>query len=132
MKQTTSSNWLTVAGLLLALPTAWFLTICVLKFEMGVDGPYDTAEPRLNSLGLKEDLGFNINLLILAGPITGFLLAVFQVLNIHCDFEKETTWFHVGVRRRWFPILVAGFCISIMSILGLYIFFENSNALHNG
>jgi len=127
MKHTTSSNWITVAGLLLALPAAWFITICLLKFEWGVDGPYDSAEPLLVSMGLKENLGFNINLLIFVGPITGSLLALLQVLKIQWEVTKEAFCFHFTIRRRWFPILVSAFCVSLLGILALYLLVENYN-----
>jgi hypothetical protein len=125
MKQLTKSNWLVAAGLLLSLPAAYFISTAFLKYELGVDGPFDDAYPLFESLGVKEDLGWNINLLILLGPIAGFLLCVFQVLKIRWEFTKEEFRFQFTVRKRWFPILAAAFSASLLGLLALYLFGEN-------
>jgi hypothetical protein len=132
MKATTRSNWVTIAGLLLALPTAYFIFISLLKYELNVDGPFDAIAPFLEQAGIGETLGWNINLLILFGPVIGFLMAIFQVLRIHWDFGKDDFVFQFTIRRRWFPILVAGFSISMVGFLSLYMFLENLNHLHEG
>lgn len=82
MKHLTKQNWLTWASLLLALPSAYFIAISLLKYVFNVDGPFDNATPFLERMGIKENLGWNINLLIVFGPLVAFLLTVFQVLKI--------------------------------------------------
>lgn len=47
MKQVTKSFWLTSAGLLLALPTAYFITIAILKYELGVEGSVAAIKHRI-------------------------------------------------------------------------------------
>jgi hypothetical protein len=127
MKPMIKSNWLTAAGLLLALPTAWFICISVLKYGLHVNGPFDASQPLLERLGIKESLGLNINLLILLGPVVCFLLSVFQVLKIRWDFSKEDFNFSFTVHKRWFPILVAAFSIGLLAILFFYLLGENCN-----
>lgn len=58
-------KWAIALGTLLAIPTAYFILISLLKY--GLDQPYlfDSARPFLERMGIKEALGFNINLLIL-------------------------------------------------------------------
>jgi hypothetical protein len=126
MKQMTKSNWLVLAGLLLALPAAYFFSINILN-EMGISGPYKAAEPVFARWGSKQPLGWNINLLILLGPVVGFLLAIFQVLKIKWDFGKENFQFHFTVQKKWFPILVAALSSSLLAILFLYMLGENCN-----
>ena len=127
MKPTIKSNWLTAAGLLLALPTAYLICISVLKYGLNINEPFDSSAPLLARWGIKESLGWNINLLILLGPIAGFLLTIFQVLIIKWQFTKEHFQFQFTVKKRWFPILVAAFSVSLPAILFFYLLGENCN-----
>ena len=126
MKTTTfKNNGLTAASLLLALPTAYFILISVLKYALNIDGPFDSAQPALERWGIKETLGWNINLLILFGPMLAFLLTIFQVLKIEWHFTKEEFLLHFTLQKKWFPLLVALFSISLLGILFLYFLGEN-------
>ena len=125
MKPMIRSNWLTAAGLLLALPAGYVICISVLKYWLNIDGPFDSSQPLLEKWGIKEPPGWNINLLILLGPIAGFLLAIFQVLIIKWQFTKEHFHFEFTVKKRWFPILVAAFTVSLVAMLFFYLLGEN-------
>ena len=127
MKPTIKSKWITAAGLLLALPTAYVICISILKYWLNIDGPFDSSQPVLERLGIKETFGWNINLLILLGPIAGFLLTIFQVLIIKWQVTKEHFHFEFTVKKRWFPILVAAFSVSLLAILFFYLLGENCN-----
>jgi hypothetical protein len=127
MKQVGKNNWITWAALLLALPTAYFICISILKYRLNINEPFDSSAPLLERWGIKESLGWNINLLILLGPIAGFLLAIFQVLIVKWQFTKEDFHFEFTVMKRWFPILVAAFSISLLTILFFYLLGENCN-----
>ena len=128
MKQSTlKSNLVTAVGLLLAVPTAYFFFISVLKYEFGFNGPFDALEPSLESMGLRKAIGWNINLLILFGPVLTLLLTVFQVLRIKWEITKQEFHFHFTILKNWFPILVAAFSIGILAILFAYGFVENCN-----
>ncbi len=56
-------------GLLLTGPTAYFISVSILKYVLGLPALFNAIEPLLNSMGGKETLGWNINLLILLGPL---------------------------------------------------------------
>ena len=127
MKSVTKQKWITWTALLLSLPTAYFFLINILKDQFGVSGPYDASDPILQKLGISESLGWNINLLILLGPVAALLLSIFQVLKIKWEFTKEQIEFHFAIRRRWFPLLVAAVSISLLAILCLYLLGENCN-----
>jgi hypothetical protein len=125
MKQLTKQNGIAIISLLLALPTAYFIVIAVLKYELGVDGPFDSIAPLLESWGVKESLGWNINLLILFGPLLAFFLTIFQLLGLRMQFTQNHFLFQITVRKRWLPLLVAGFSISLLAVLFTYLFGEN-------
>jgi hypothetical protein len=128
MKTTSfKSDGLTVLALLLALPTAWFILIAVLKYGLGIDGPFDSLPPTLESWGIKESLGWNINLLILFGPVLAFLLGIFQVLAVGFRFDKHEWVLHFTVQKKWFPLLVTAFSIGLLAILFIYMLGENCN-----
>ena len=119
------SGKLTVLALILALPTAYFICISVLKYEFDVNGPFDAIAPFLERTGIKETLGWNINLLILLGPVVAFLVMIFQVLKIDWQFTKEQFLFHFTIQKRWFSLLVAGFSGGLLAILAIYLIGEN-------
>lgn len=123
--RTVNQRWVAPASLLLVFPTVYFISISVLKFNLGVDGPFDNSWPLLLRLGIKESIGVNINLLILFGPLLAILMNVFQVLTADKRFTKDHFHFHVRIRKRWFPIVVAAFCGLVMAVLILYLFAEN-------
>jgi hypothetical protein len=125
MKQLTKQNGIAIISLLLALPTAYFIVISVLKYELGVDGPFDSIAPLLESWGIKESLGWNINLLILFGPLLAFLLTIFQLLGVRMQFTQNHFLFQITVRKRWLLLLVAGVSISLLAVLFTYLFGEN-------
>jgi len=125
MKQLTKQNGIAIISLLLALPTTYFIVIAVLKYELGIDGPFDAIAPLLESWGIKESLGWNINLLILLGPLLAFFLTIFQLLNVKMQFTQDHFLFHITVRKRWLPLLVAGFSIILLGVLFTYLFGEN-------
>ena len=125
---TFKNNGLTAVALLLVLPTAYFILISVLKYILGVHAPYDAIEPSLENWGIRESvIGWNINLLILFGPLMAFLLTIFQVLKIDWKVTDEELLFHFSVQKRWFPLLVALFSAGVMGILFLYALGENCN-----
>jgi hypothetical protein len=127
MKQSTRSFWLSSTGLLLALPTLYFLFIAILKFELNVPGPFDSAAPWLEKLGFKESLGWNINLLILFGPVLALVLALLQVVKINWQISKKEFRFQATIYKRWFPLGVALLSAGLLAILFIYLAGENCN-----
>jgi len=124
-KKIVNRNWLTAAALLLAFPTAYFITISVLKYVFNIDGPFDSATPFLERMGIKENLGWNINLLILVGPLVAFVMTIFQVLKINWQFSKEQFEFHFAFRKKWFPLIVAVLSGGLLFTLFIYLVGEN-------
>jgi hypothetical protein len=125
MKQYIKQNAVTALSFLLALPAAYFITISVLKYEMGINSPFDSVAPFLERMGIKETIGWNINLLILFGPVVTLGLTILQVLKINWSINEEEFHFHFRVKKRWFPLLVIAFSLSLLAILTLYMVGEN-------
>ena len=124
---TFKNNWLTAGALLLALPTGYFILAAMLKYELKIEGPFNAIQPSLESWGIKDSLGWNINLLILFGPVLAFLLTIFQVLKIEFHFTKEEFNLQFSLQKIWFPLLVVGFSAGLIAILFFYALGENCN-----
>lgn len=124
---TFKNNWLTAGALLLALPTGYFILAAMLKYELKIEGPFNAIQPSLESWGIKDSLGWNINLLILFGPVLAFLLTIFQVLKIEFHFTKEEFNLQFSLQKIWFPLLVVGFSAGLIAILFFYVLGENCN-----
>lgn len=121
----TNNKLLNAAALLLTLPTAYFIMISVMKYVFNIDGPFDNATPLLERLGIQENLGWNINLLIPFGPLIAFLITLFQVIKIEWNFNHEQFDFHVIIQKKWFPIGVAVFSGVLLLTLFIYLVGEN-------
>src|ERR1051325_8546942 len=119
------TSWVNFLAILFSLPAAYVIFISLLKYGFGVDGPFDNSAPFLERMGIKESLGFNINLLILLGPIVALFLSIIQVVTINWQFTKENFQFRIFIRKHWFPIGIAIFSGLLLAPLFIYLLGEN-------
>ena len=120
------NNWVTTTGLLLVLPSAYFVVIGVLS-AVGINGPLEAIKPFAEDLGIKDPPGFNITSLILFGPILAILLTLFQFMKLEWRVSKEELFVHFSFYKRWFPILVSALGAVVLGFLFLYMVAENCN-----
>jgi hypothetical protein len=113
-----------VVGLLLAIPTTYFILINILN-EAGVTASYNAAQPLLEKLGSNNPLGWDINLLIVFGPLIALLLNVSSVLNIHWHATKTDIDLQLHIAKRWSNFFVVGLSALCLCVLFLYLFGEN-------
>jgi hypothetical protein len=125
MKQLSRTPVWTAMALFLTLPTAYFIFSGLLKFEWNLNGPFDAITPFLERTGYQEPIGWNINLLILFGPIAGLLICIFQVLSIRFENNTEKIGVNIRIRKHWFPLLVAAFSIGLLGLIAIYMAVEN-------
>lgn len=118
------NDWLTGLGLLLTLPAAFFIFICVMKYVFGLGEFYDVSEPTLIRWGLKE-FGWNVNALFVFGPMAAIAFTIFQVLQIEWISNKERFIFQFTIRKRWFPLIVTTFGAIVIGALFTYLLAEN-------
>ena len=118
-------NWLNWATLALTLPTLYFIFINVMKYNFGVSAPYDAASPLLENYGISESIGWNINLLILFGPVLALMISILQILKIKWDISAESIAVHFLIKRNTFSILVSLISSGALAILLLYLVGEN-------
>jgi len=113
-----------IIGLLLTIPTAYFILINLLN-EAGITSLYDATNPLFEKLGSNNSLGWDINLLILFGPVIALLLNVCSVLNIHWHATKTNIDVQLHVEKRRSNFFVIGLSSLCLFILFLYLFGEN-------
>ena len=89
-----------VIGLLLTAPTLYIILISILKYGFGQSAPFDAAAPTLEAWGIKEPLGWNINLLILAGPFAALLLNLPAVLELDFDWTAHPRYIFIRLALR--------------------------------
>lgn len=118
-------KWAIALGTLLAIPTAYFILISLLKY--GLDQPYlfDSARPFLERMGIKEALGFNINLLILFGPFIALVLNLLAVIKFDWYNEKETFSIKFSIEKHWWNMLLVIFSGLLLAFLFIYAIGEN-------
>lgn len=125
MQHTINRKWAMALGALLAFPTAYLIFISLLKYGLGLPNLFDATQPLLERLGIKESLGWNINLLILFGPFIALIINLFSVLRIEWLNEKEIFSFKVSIEKhRWNMVLVF-FSALLLAVLFFYAIGEN-------
>ena len=123
---TFKSNTLTIVAALLLFPTVYFVIANLLN-EIGVAGPYNLIGSFIEDAGGAEPPGWNINLLILGGPVTAILLTIFQFVKIEFHSSKEEFLLHFSVQKRWFPIVVTIMGAAVLAAIFFYMIGENCN-----
>jgi hypothetical protein len=123
---TFKSNALTIIAALLVFPTVYFIIANLLN-EMGIPGPYNLIGSFVESAGGREPLGWNINLLILCGPIAAILLTIFQFVKIEFHSTRGEFLLHFSIQKRWFPILVTAVSSAVLASVFFYMLGENCN-----
>ena len=120
-------SWLNIVALILIFPALYVILISILKYGLGFNGPFDASAPVLEKWGIKDPVGWNINLLILLGPVAAVLISAFQVLHIQIKISKEQFDFHFSVARKWMPITIGLISCLVIATLFMYMAGENCN-----
>jgi len=123
---TFKSNALTIIAAVLVFPTVYFIIANLLN-EMGIPGPYNLIGSLVENAGGRAPLGWNINLLILCGPIAAILLTIFQFVKIEFHSTREEFLLHFSIQKRWFPILVTAVSSAVLASIFFYMPGENCN-----
>ena len=114
-----------IAGLLLAFPAFYFILISILKFELNQPYLYDSISGLMLQWGLQEDFGWNVNLLILSGPVLAVLLNLAVILRIQFENTKDQFDCRFIIYRNWLNLAVVLTVGCILGFLALYLIGEN-------
>lgn len=114
-------------GLLLTAPAAYFIFASILKYVLGLPALFNAIEPALTSMGGKETLGWNINLLLLFGPLIALLINVTSIFKIQWDKRDDEINIHIIIQQKLLNWIVAGISGGSLALLFLYALGENCN-----
>jgi len=112
-------------AIILVIPTVYFITISVLKYRLGVSGPFDSITPLLERWGIKESLGWNINLLILFGPIIAVIISARQILYIDWHAAIDRIDIRVTVFKKVLPLAIL--LLSGLTLISLFAYLVGEN-----
>lgn len=118
-------KWAIAFGALLGFPAAYFIMISILKYAFNISYLFDASQPFLERLGIKEALGFNINLLILLGPLTALLINLFAVLTIGWQNDKDRFSIQFSIQKHWWNIMLVILSGILLAVLFVYALGEN-------
>jgi hypothetical protein len=124
MQLTINRKWAIMLGALLAFPTAYFILIALLN-EYGYPYLFNAAQPVLEQLGIKESLGFNINLLILFGPMLALVLNLLAVVRIEWYNQSEILSVKFSVQKHWWNMSLIILSGMLLAVLFIYAIGEN-------
>ena len=116
------SLWL---GLLLTLPTAIFIMASVFKYETGWPLLYDAIAPTLENWGIRESPGWNINLLILFGPVLALILNFFAVVIINGLADKDQWQLNFCIKKYRANIIISITALLVLTVLFVYLIGEH-------
>lgn len=118
-------TWLNAVSILLLVPATYVIVISLLKYGFGIDGPFDSSAPLLESMGIKDPPGWNINLLIVFGPLLAIFFSALQVLQIQWHFNRGQAEFRITGKKKWLPLCIGLFAGLVLLTLAVYLLGEN-------
>lgn len=124
-----SFNLTSLAGGLLTLPALYFIFISIMKYVFGWEYLFDVSAPVLGKMGIKESLGWNINLLILFGPLLALLLNMLSVLHIHIETTRDKIDCRFSITKNWKNLAVVLLSTSVLFTLFVYQLGENCSCI---
>jgi hypothetical protein len=125
MKAIGKNNLNFFIGVLLSAPAAYFILFSVFKYKFGYPYLFDDIQPTLESGGINESFGFNINLLFLFGPVLALLLNMLSVLDLWFSFSQEKIDCRLTISKSGLNLAVVFFSAGVLFILGMYLFLES-------
>jgi hypothetical protein len=123
----TNSKLAWIAGTLLTLLPVYFIFISIMKYAFGWNYLFDISEPTLKNLGIDQSMGWNINLLIIFGPVLAFVLNVLSVLHVHFEITKERIDCRISISKNWKNLAIVILSTLVLLTLFAYLLGENCN-----
>lgn len=123
MTATRTERYRLAASVLLVVPAILFVAANVLRYNLGVIGPYTALEPVLSPGGGAMD--WVLGVVVILGPMTAFALAIAPMIRFRIERRGEDLVASVTVR--WRPALFGVALVSalVLGVLGSYLLAEN-------
>ena len=105
------------------LPAALFIGANVLKFGLGIEGPYDVLRPLTDPPKATTNL---VTVLVLAGPVVGLAIALWPIIRLRFGHPDRLIQATVSLRLQWVNIAIAVVALGLLAILFGHILAENA------
>lgn len=110
-------------SLALVLPALVFVAANVLKFQLGVDGPYDTLELVLDP---RPPLAWVlVQALVLAGPVIALALSAFAIVRASATRRDGTVEMRATLRLHPGHLVAGVLSLALLASMALYLVAEN-------
>jgi hypothetical protein len=123
-KQISNHQVAMIAGAMLVFPTIYFMSAAFLNYEMGFSTFWSPIAPIFEKPENKQ-IGWNINLLFLFGPVLAFVWNFFSIVQIKWADTKDNLQLNFSIRKHWLNISVS--IISFMVMASLFAYFIGEN-----
>lgn len=110
-----------LAGLMVALPTSLLVTLSLLKYVLGVPGPFDAVEPALTPL-VTHPIGETA---VILAPYVALLLAAAPVTRVQLGWHQGQLSANVRVSAPALNVLVTALSAGLIAIMIGYYLIEN-------
>lgn len=113
-------------GFFLVFPSLYFIVSAWFNYGLGFSPFWKVIEPIFEKPGNRQ-FGFNINMLILLGPLLAILVNLPQVMQVHLLSKQQEVNVHFAFKKyswSWIIISAGVFCLAA---LFLYMLMENCN-----
>ena len=107
----------------LLVPAVLFVTVNLLRYQVGVAQPYDTLSPLWSTGVGAYQLAFNATVLL--GPVIAMTIAAVAVLRVRFARTNAGSNVAMTIRRRWPEIGVLAFGAALVGVMGIYLIAEN-------
>lgn len=112
------------AGILLVLPSLYFVVSALLNYGLGFAALWKLIEPIFNKPENKS-LGFNINIVILFGPLVAILINLPQVVQLHFSRMEDEVYINLSISKYRYSWMVVAAGIGCLGIMFFYLVAEN-------
>lgn len=110
-------------SLLLLVPALVFVTANELKFQLGVDAPYDALEPVLDPRPLLARVV--LQALVLAGPVIALVLSALAIVRANATLRDRTLEVRATVRLHPGHLIAVLVSLALLAAMALYLVAEN-------
>ena len=117
------ARWTWILPGLLVLPAALFLGANILKFELGIAGPYEWLGPLTDPSRSVNDL---VTAIVLLGPALALAIALWPIVRVRFAHPDEEVRATVSLRLRWPNIAVAVVALGVLAVLLGHVAVENA------
>lgn len=112
-----------VLALALLVPGFVFVVMNILKFELGVDQPYDALEPIFVPEGAV--LAVLANVIIVVGPVAAALLTLLPMLRARLRRDSGILRLELALRLSTPHLVVALLALAVIGTIGGHLIGEN-------